>query len=218
MELVRRLETLKEETMKKIQAAASKANTLRIKHLSGIADRIENDERTIAAVIERIAAYEKDLNNSEATHLPTPNISIDHPVMQSRHATGSNARAQFVENCARRGTNLTQLNGKVFQTGSGKRVVIAFASELESKPGRWWLGVKDATYDVVVLLCRPVNGKTLEFVLPNQFLTKLWGSLSRSGHEVKFNLLQETGNYYLLVPPQRRESINHFAENYGPIR
>ena len=41
MELVSRLGTLKEETMKKIQVAASKADTLRIKYLSGIADRIE---------------------------------------------------------------------------------------------------------------------------------------------------------------------------------
>ena len=105
-------------------------------------------------VIERVAAYERELSNSGATALPTP-------IMQSRHVTGGNARAQFVEDCARRGAILTPLHGKVFQTGSGKKTVIAFASELEGKPGRWWLGVKDATYDVVVLLCKPANGKTL---------------------------------------------------------
>lgn len=61
MELVAQLMNLKKEITQKIAEAAGANDTKRVTSYSGLANRIEDDERTLANAIRRIGEYEKEL-------------------------------------------------------------------------------------------------------------------------------------------------------------
>ena len=229
MELTSQLTSLKKKAMKKIGEAAEEHDTSRIRILSELADKVEEDMTHLAAIEERVNSYEKELARS--THLPsspsklkellkdiTENIKTVGSSRSQRKKMGQDARNRFVELGPKVGFRLIPLGGKTYRTASGKKVGITFANELEGKPDRWWLGIKDDHYDVVVLLCNQESGKMLHFALPYEYIEKIWPSLSRSAGEVKFNVIREGETYSLLVPPQRRESISMFLSKYGPLK
>jgi len=229
VELTSQLTSLKKKAMKKIGEAAGEHDISRIRVLSEIANKIEGDLTHLTAIEERVNSYEKELAHS--THLPsspsnlkdilkdiTENIKRVSPSRSQRRQMGQNARNRFVELGSRVGFRLIPLGGKAYRTTSGKKIGVTFANELEGKPDRWWLGIKDEHYDVVVLLCNQGSGSMLDFILPYEEIKEIWPSLSRSAGEVKFNIIREGETYSLLVPPQRRESISRFLGKYGPLK
>lgn len=229
MELASQLTSLKKKAMKKIGEAAEEHDISRIRILSELANKIEGDLAHIIAIEERVNSYEKELAHS--THLPsssssfkdilkdiTENIKSVSPSRSHRRQMGQNARNRFVELGSRVGFRLIPLGGKTYRTTSGKKIGVTFANELEGKPDRWWLGIKDEHYDVVVLLCNQGSGGMLDFILPYEEIKTIWPSLSRSAGEVKFNIIREGKTYSLSMPPQRREAIGRFLGKYGPLK
>lgn len=222
MELADQLKKLKAKAMKKIGEAAAEHNTSRIRTLSGLANRIEEDQRALSEIEERANAYVAELSESTSA---SPSSSTFKDIIEdisktvrktSRHGKGKDARKMFVDSGPRLGFHLTPTGGRLYQTTSGNKVGIAFANE--QKPDRWFLDLKNEDYDVVVLLCKRGTGEMLDFVLPHEMLKKIWASLSRHADSVKFNIIRDGDNYYLLVPPQRRESISRFLGNYVTLK
>ena len=219
MDLHTQLTTLKKRFLKKISDAALEGNTARVSDLSAIVTRIEDDERQIAEVSERAEIYEKQINS------PAPSLLSESTLEHVRFSesrkglgrrTGREAREQFIKSLGELGYRVTPKERGLYQTPAKKSVVIPFANE--QKPSRWFLGIQDAKYDVVILLCKKDDGKLCAFVLPRDFLDKFWDSLSRSHGQVKFNVLEDGGNYHLLVPGRPYESVSRFLDAYGPIK
>jgi hypothetical protein len=223
MEVQNRLTNLKKRVMTLIADAATEHNTRVISTYSPIANWIEETQHHVARIEEQINGYEKNLENL-AHPLTDPKeqsmehdevVEISEPGQSQRKQLGDEARQQFVDLCP---IPLRRVSGKLYETNNGEKVGIPFANELERRPDRWWLGIKDDRYDVVILLCRPQNSEVmLDFVLPPDFLKRVWHGLSPSAGEVKFNIVREGNNYSLLVRPRRRESINQFLGNYRPL-
>ncbi len=224
MKVADRLKTLKEQVMAGIGGAARKHDTRRINMLTRLANRIEEDERVLSELEGHIVEYQREISGAKpVTALAvTAEATLEEREKESgrasKHSQGREARRKFVNDHQRDGVQLVHQGGKVYRTPGGKRVGIPFANELEGKPGRWFLGLKDGNYDAVILLCSRAEGEALEFVMPGDFLKGFWRSLSRHAGEVKFNLIRDGANFYLLVPPQGRESINRFLRAYQPLK
>jgi hypothetical protein len=199
-----------------------KSDTDRIKVLSSVAACIDNDERTVSAIRQRILEYEQQIKGTTtavSALLPSSYAGMNLPQKgRSKHEAGRDYRTRFVNSCSSSGITLASLTGKMYQTIDGRKVCIASANELDNRPCRWFLGAKDEPYNIVVLLCGRKGCESLEFILPQEFLKKYWNSLSRRAGEVKFNVVEDGANYYLLVPPRRRESITHFNGSRGVLR
>ncbi len=245
MDLSGTLARIKSKAMKKIADAASKGDVKRIEVYNEIARRIEDDERTFAGLLERTSEYERALDGDAApqslpsslasTKLETHAVQADsgdnkgrirripnNQAVQdvSRHRQGKKMgrdwRREFADQ-----HHLTPLRGSVYQApllkpfDLPKKVVIACANE--QRPARWFLGVKNDQYNVVVLLCQRSNGEKLEFILPDTFLQRIWTSLSCHNGQVKFNVVANGRNFYLSVPGRDPESLNQFRGAYRPL-
>jgi len=91
---------------------------------------------------------------------------------------------------------LRHVKNRLYRTPSGSSVGVAYASENENKrPDKWWLGLPDEQYDVVVLLCEDGDGTILDFVLPRDFLLRFWSGLTRSGGQVEFHVERSGATY-----------------------
>lgn len=224
MELATQLMNLKKKTMQKIAVAAGAHDTKRVTTYSAIANRIEDDERTLANVLRRIGEYEKELVDPasgstlrEILDEITPAKSRARKVRSSAgKEEGFMARESFLDAGADRGYRLTPLGKTVFETNKGHKVAIPFANE--KRPDRWFLGISDEKYDVAVLLCQEKDGDLFDFIVPRDFLEKFWRAFSRSGGQVKFNVSRYGKNWHLIVPGYEPQAISIFLRNYGPLR
>jgi hypothetical protein len=136
----------------------------------------------------------------------------------SRKARGKSARAEWLSQRAKSGVLLTQVEGRVYETAKRARVGIAYAGEQANRPDKWWLGLRDQAYSVIVLLCRDGNGKLLDFVVPSQTLSPFWRIFSRHGGSVEFHLERTGPNYALRVPGGRSVPMNSFLAEYKSIQ
>lgn len=212
------LTNLKKLVMKKIGEAATTQNARLISAYSAIANRIEEDERTLAALEKRPLEYEEQLKRMDQASLESPQSELITPTdleQVNGKQLARDARRRFVKSGPARGYRLEQLSRTTYKTDDGRRVACAFANE--NKPDRWWLGVEDAKHAVVVLQCRRRDGEILDFVIPSEVSVTFWSALSRNGGQVKFNVVREGESYYLLVPGSDRFSINRFRAFYGPL-
>jgi len=224
MELATQLMNLKKKSMQKIAEAAGAHDTKRVTSYSALANRIEDDERTIANVIRRIGEYEKELvDPANASTLRevldeiAPAKSRTRKVRSSSgKEEGSMARESFLDAGADRGYRLIPLGKTVFETNKGHKVAIPFANE--QRPDRWFLGISDEKYDAVVLLCQEKDGDLFDFIVPRGFLEKFWRAFSRSGGQVKLNVSRHGKIWHLVVPGYEPQAIGSFLRNYGPLR
>jgi len=109
------------------------------------------------------------------------------------------------------------LRGRIYETSKRARVGIAYASEQAERPDKWWLGLRDEPYSVIVLLCQDGNGKLLDFVIPIQTLSPFWKVFSRHGGQVEFHVERAGSNYALRVPGGRSVPMNSFLAEYKSL-
>ena len=219
MDLADRLITLKKKVMARVVEAAGNHDTRLVAAYSALATRIEDDERAFSEIEDRIAVYEKELSDPVgAAHLRETLDAVRSLGARtgSGREEGAAARRTFVEAGSTRGYRLTARGKTAFETARGRRVAIPFANE--QRPDRWFLGISDEKYDVVVLLCQDSDGKLYDFVLPWGVLEKLWSRFSRSGGQVKFNVSRSGGGWYLLVPGHDNQSLNKSLGAYASLR
>lgn len=224
MDLISHLTGLKKKTMQKITEAAAATDTKQITFYGALANRIDQDERLVSEVMTRANEYEKQLADPAATSLLS---SILDEIKGSRSDSrkvrsnsgredGASKRQAFIDAGIGRGYHLLPRGKTTFQTNKGHRLAIPFANE--QRPDRWFLGISDEMYDVVVLLCQETDGELFDFVIPREFLEKFWRTLSRSGGQVKLNVSRSGKSWFLLIPGDEPQVIDTFLGNYGPLR
>ena len=167
-------------------------------------------------VAERISAQ---LNPSHeilpVAEKPRPVLSSATGPGISRKARGKAARDEYVRNLLSQGIHLTRLKGRTYRTPSGKHVGIAYASEIQAD--KWWMGLPDDNYDVVVFLCETSSGDTLDFVLPPEYVSQVWDRLTLSDKQKEWHI-QRSGPNYELEPKKELGRINIYLSNPGPLR
>jgi len=178
---------------------------------------LQEQAKDLKMQITRFVEYSKERglgdHNVEATSNNGTVVSM--PISAKRE--GKEAREQWVGERAAGGVQLTG-HGKRYQTVQAATVGIAFANELEGKPDKWFLGLRDEPTDVGVLLCKDQNGSVVDLVLPVNEIRAQWSSLSTSGGQIKFNIRREAGRFVLLIPGGRQVDVTQYRSSYGPLR
>jgi hypothetical protein len=95
---------------------------------------------------------------------------------------------------------------KKFKTKSSRIVGVPYAREQSDK---WFLGLAEGEYDIVVLLCETESKEILDFILPPILVKKIWNVLTRSGGQVKFHVEKNGQNYMMRLPGGTVEPINN---------
>lgn len=135
--------------------------------------------------------------------------------MTSPTQKGNNVRMAYVNDLNSRGIQLRRSGRSkvIFETKSGKTIGMPFANEYPSrKPGRWFLGLPDQNFDFVILLCETDSGALLDFVFPTDFVSDIWGLLSRqkSHGPVKFEVFRCRTDDELKVKDGVAKNIRRF--------
>lgn len=116
-------------------------------------------------------------------------------------AKAQECRKLYLKRLARMGINLRPKTETIYETKSGRKVGLPFATENDHGRGpAMWLGIseQDFDFDFVILLGATLNDELVDFVLPREFLREIWGSLSRDKRgDVKFDIRNSNGCYEL---------------------
>jgi len=124
---------------------------------------------------------------------------------------GEKARGELLATLQEHGVRLVRAGKRVFHTPSGRKLGIAYASEVPERPDKWWLGLPDEPFDIVVLLCRSLDGGLSEFVLPSHFVTQVWPQLSRNSSGQRIFHVYKSGPNYELADKVSSE-LRHITE------
>jgi hypothetical protein len=193
-DLVRR----RSEVLKDIAAAASVEDTTT---LLNHADRLRS-------IDDLLGSYSK--LDSQAEALLTPAGPGEEPSFRRALPTpvrwrvpgrghGKKVRAAFLDSAQSAGLDLVPLRGAIFTAPDGTRVGVAVATERQ--PDRWFLGLAEDGFDAAVLLCQEdLSDRTLDICLPSSFVAQHASYLSRSGGQVKFNVVRRGGRVALTIP------------------
>jgi hypothetical protein len=134
---------------------------------------------------------------------------------------GQRARNAYVGELSERGIRLWRRATRrvEFQIGSGKIVGMPYAEEKLSRPNRWFLGLPDRHFDLVILLCESSDGKLLDFVLPSEFVSEIWDTLplQYSNTQRKFEVRMRETEYELRVNGRAAHRIRCFLENVAVL-
>jgi len=207
MEIMAELDTLKGQVKRGIIEAVN--DTGQLSALVRLLEDVERDASILGQLQRNVDDYHSRLaavlNGSSATaHAPSPDFT------GSKKQLGNSARLAFAQ-----AHGLTQVKGVVYANASGSMFGIAMASE-DKRGNKWWLGLPDAQFNSVVLLCQDGNSP-LEFILPATSVATIWPKLSRSAGQVKFNVKRENLKYSLMVPGYGPFDITRFLANYSPL-
>jgi len=217
MLISRELSNLKESILDKVALAAGERDLDAVARWSTAAKECEELEKEAENLENRVSIFKESLegnsgpisgNNLEAASKPKPT---------SAKLEGQTARSEWTNTLASKGVQLVG-HGKRYLTIHGKEVGIAFANELDGIDGKWFLGLKDESTDVVVLICKSKKGDIYDLVIPVQEITKFWSALSRSKGQIKFNVRKKDSDFMLLVPGYPPLVTTRFISNYAPLR
>jgi hypothetical protein len=194
-----RLQARKAALFKGIGVAAASADSGKLMQLTDELRRVES----LASRFDSLGAEADAFLESPPGIVSPPSASPDlrleapEPRVPGR-GYGAEIRAAFVRAASERGLRLAPLRGTLFSTDDGGRVGIAVATE--RKRDRWFLGLPEGGFDAAVLLCQTNAGKVLEVCLPNSFFVHFGSRLSRSGGQLKFNVVRRDGHVFVIVP------------------
>jgi hypothetical protein len=176
--------------------------------------RICEDGKQISGRLEDVASTAIQPNAAKvASARPRAGASSTRGAL-SKKARGEMARRAWIQGCK---LPLRHVKNRLYQTPSGSSVGIASATENEDKrPDRWWLGLPDQPYDVVVLLCEKSDGAVLDFVLPRSFLAPVWSGLTRSAGQVEFHV-EQSGATVNFRTPGGWLPITSYLGNHGVL-
>lgn len=219
MEITSKLKRLHDETLASIGRAAGRGITDEVIRLGRVAEQCRTALKKLQDLEAEVAAIEARLREAPGTGTnslegaPSVESSASVPGKLSPRARAKQGRSAFLGKLRSQGIQLRQLDELVFQTTSGKKVGMPYATELEDLPDRWFLGLPDERFDIVVLLCQDGSGLH-EFVFPSGFVSQIWHSLSRGKHGVKrgvkFNILRNGPNFELRLIGGVLKQINQF--------
>ena len=219
MTIEERLSKVRSETLAQIAAAASNGDAHAVINLSQKSREIE----TLLAGFQqlRVALEVLEGRNMDRNGKPDKQMEAQSPhgmesassvVTQSyARQNGHTTRANYVTALRQQGYALHAIRETQFETPSGNRVGIAFATE--RKPNCWFLGLPDNNYSAIILLCKHNNNELLDFFVSGQTLQGFQSRLVASGGQLKFNVRKSGGNYTLLVPGANGVGLNKARGN-----
>ena len=218
MDVIEQLKGLREKARQDMETAMRAGQMDGVIKFARIIKEVDDSLRASSLTVERISAQLESDDDApaltEAPHLQRPSSRAELP---SRKARGKACRVEYLRRLHSKGINLSRLKGRTFQTSSGKRVAIAYASE--TLPNTWWMGLPDEQYDVVILLCATTSGETLDFVLPPNFLNRVWGQLTLASNKQhrEWHVVRSGPNYEL-DPKRRLGQITPYLSRLDPLR
>lgn len=211
MENIESVISARKEVEQKIRAALDEGHMDEVLRLAAAAQEYDNALRLLRTAAQRIVANPKpsgvvdDLIDAKVS---SHQSSAPNP--PSKNARGKLRRAEYVRKLEAEGIILCHKKGRIYETVSGRPVGLAYASEV--LPHRWWMGLPDDRYDVVVLLCESRSGEVIDFVLPSTFVQKVWPLLSRNGKQREMHV-QQVGVNYEMEPSKGLGKINQYRSN-----
>ena len=213
MDTLEKLITLREKARQEMEAAMKTGDMNAVIKYARIIKEADGGLQATSLAVERISTQlELDSELSTSTEGDRPSSSADLP---SRKARGKASRDEYLRRLRTKGIDLSRLKGRTFQTSSGKRVGIAYASEINAN--KWWMGLPDEQYDVVVLLCETSLGETLDFVLPPDFVNRVWRRLTLSNEQREWHVVKGGPNYEL-DPKRKLGQITAYLSRIEPLR
>ncbi|MCZ7625486.1 MAG: hypothetical protein M5R38_06320 [Candidatus Methylomirabilis sp.] len=179
MDLQTELKHIESLLLDRISAAVSNRDVAAVAALSSLAKECEALEGEFTTLNRRIEAVKSTLNDplstSTISHKPIYSIQTH---TTSRKAAAATARDEWVAGLRTHGVSLRG-RGKRYQTARGRSVAVAFANELSISENRWFLGLRDESGEVAVLLCKSLKGKLYDIVLPVWHLREVWRVLQQ---------------------------------------
>lgn len=208
--------SLRREAEQKLKAAVAAGRMDEVIRLATAVREYDSALRVLQRSAERVSAELKgpeqaDDSMESATTLHATAIQ---PAL-SKNARGKLRRAEYIRKLAAKGVALHHTKGRLYETDSGKGVGIAYASEVS--PDKWWMGLPDQHFDVVVLLCESRSNQVLDFVLPPALVAKMWPLLSRHANQREMHV-QRTGVNYELEPGRGLGKINQYQSSITELR
>jgi hypothetical protein len=216
MDAIDQLKELREKARQEMEAAMKAGHMDGVIKFARIIKEADDSLQASSLAVERISAQlESEGAASVATEAPPPQDQSPAADLPSRKARGKASRDRYVRRLFAKGINLSRLKGRTFRTSSGKQVGVAYASEVLAN--KWWMGLPDDQYDVVILLCETSSGETLDFVLPPNFVNRVWGRLTSSNRQKEWHVVRSGPNYEL-DPKKRLGQITAYLSKLDPLR
>ena len=178
-----------------IGAAAAEADTEQVLILS---EQLRSVDSTLAEYARLEARAAALIGDGEVDPQPASGGSRGRRKRIPGRGHGVEIRTDFLERALKHGVDLEPIRGSVYEGPGGLRMGIAVATE--RRADRWFLGLPEGRFDAAVLLCRDDAGKTIDVCLSQSFIAKWVSALSKSGGQVKFNVVRRNRSYFLLVP------------------
>jgi hypothetical protein len=242
-DLIQRFQELKEEALGRVEKAAKTGNVSAVNSYARAADECENalqHLRRLEGAAQRLEEILRSSDDAELDSRSAPIAKMRSTPFQvpqspklpdffegeiiaseamdtapSKRSEGIRAREEWVAKVKSKTNIQIRKEGSVtYRVGDRGRVGVAFASELNRLPDRWFLGLpEDDEYNVVVLLCRSLESQIWDFVIPVASLEQDWSRLSRSGRQIKFNVRKDGTEFSLQVPNAGKRSIGNYLNN-----
>lgn len=213
MDTLEKLLVLREKARQEMEAAMKTGDMNAVIKYARMIKEADTGLQATSLAVERISTQlESNSELSTSTEGDRPSSLADLP---SRKARGKASRDEYLRGLLTKGIHLSRLKGRTFQTSSGKRVGIAYASEVNAN--KWWMGLPDGQYDVVVLLCETGSGETLDFVLPPDFVNRVWRRLTLSNEQREWHVVKDGPNYEL-DPKRKLGQITAYLSRIEPLR
>lgn len=216
-----KLVQLRAQAFRRIEEAAKKGHTDQVNRLARIPKECEGAMELLQSLDAQIARIEVELQRSNAQPLVGQSRAGEEITKSPGHASrpasprrrANEVRTAYLDDLShKRGTRLRRRSEVTYETQSGKSVGIPYATELADLPDRWWLGLPDEHFDFVILLCGTGPGRPLDFILPSDFVSEVWNSLSRdSKRHVKLNVFKSGGDYELRLRDGVGKRIGRFC-------
>lgn len=217
MGAIEQIARLRQKAHEKMEAAMKAGQMDGVIKFARIIKEADDALQNSRLVVERISA-QLDSHPNLPSPVERPHSSERSPSsadLPSRKARGKASRDRYLRGLLSNGIQLTRLKGRAFRTSSGKQVGIAYASELQAN--KWWMGLPNEHYDVVILLCETSSGETLDFVLPPDFVSQVWGRLTISNKQKEWHV-ERSGPNYELEPTRGLGQITAYLSRVDPLR
>jgi hypothetical protein len=208
MEKLESLISARKDAERRIRSALDNGHMDEVLRLAAAAKEYDNALRLLQNAAERIVGTTEGGDDPIETASPMHPASF--PKALSKNARGKLRRAEYIQGLAGNGIRLHHKKGRIYVTASGRRVGITFASEVV--PQKWWMGLLDEHYDIIVLLCESRSGEVIDFVLPPALVQKVWPLLSRNGKQREIHV-QLAGVNFELEPGKGLGNINQYRSS-----
>jgi hypothetical protein len=216
MEAKEKLIREKDALLRKIAESAQRGQS---RDVLVAGEKLQKIERLIERY-EQLLDDMSDLDTTDLTSLPTRNVSVNaphpsNPKVVPGRGIGKKIRMDFLQKSGKAGLLLEQMRGSIYGTQSGRKVGVAVATE--RKPDRWFLGLPIGI-DQAVLLCQRESGDVAAICLPKDFFAEYGDKMSKSGGQMKFNVMRRGSGYSLLIPGTDGVNVSRFVDDYSQLK